>query len=167
MAGRQSEGFVYFITAGPRWKSPIKVGWALDPTRRIRELQTGNPRNLKLISSAPGDIGLEQLIHSILREYRLAGEWFRPATEVCLFADEARVRPGGFDSFVTQWITKRHAPGAAASLAREVSICEHELSEFLRGDGINTRSHLRNYEASLSHLRSALEKLSDDLRNAL
>lgn len=57
----------------------IKIGfceeWNL--TRRIKELQTGNPYEVVLLGHIPGDILCEQELHRRWNEYRYRGEWFK------------------------------------------------------------------------------------------
>ena len=68
--------FVYAIVA----ESAVKIGIARNPFTRIRELQTGNPLDLRLV--AIEDAGedaryLEHYVHHALRAHRMRGEWFR------------------------------------------------------------------------------------------
>lgn len=73
------KGYVYFIQAG---EGPVKIGWALDPKKRLAELQTGCPSELRLIGTWPGDRELEKSAHQHFAEHRLRGEWFRPTRDV-------------------------------------------------------------------------------------
>lgn len=66
--------FVYVIQA--EGDTPIKVGKAVDVPNRIAGLQTGNPRQLRLLHVLPGDGELEWQLHYRLRDCRLIGEWF-------------------------------------------------------------------------------------------
>lgn len=71
---------VYYIaeTGTPN----VKVGVAADPHKRLRELQTGNPRQLILRAVIPGfshldaALAAERELHSKYEHYRLRGEWF-------------------------------------------------------------------------------------------
>lgn len=65
---------IYFIQAGTR--GPIKIGYAADPHRRIKSLQTANSEKLTLLKAIEGDIDFEKRIHKALKKYRLNGEWF-------------------------------------------------------------------------------------------
>tara|TARA_Y100000361_G_C11161446_1_gene347661 strand:- start:6437 stop:6835 length:399 start_codon:yes stop_codon:yes gene_type:complete len=68
--------YVYMITDG----SYIKIGKANDIDRRIRELQTGNPKKLEILHVFECDEGeantLEKQIHSDFACLRVHGEWF-------------------------------------------------------------------------------------------
>ena len=70
---------IYAIQAGDG--GPVKFGVAENPAGRLRELQTGNPERLRLLTSAPVAGDKECLIHHHLRDERMAGEWFRPTTK--------------------------------------------------------------------------------------
>lgn len=59
----------------------IKVGFADDPHRRLRELQTGSSVKLDLLGYIDGDVALEHDIHVRLEPWRLMGEWFALSIE--------------------------------------------------------------------------------------
>lgn len=52
----------------------VKIGLAKDPTRRLRELQTGQPMGLHLLWSIAEDY--EHDLHVHFAAYRVRGEWF-------------------------------------------------------------------------------------------
>lgn len=68
------DGFVYFIRAGT--SARVKIGWALNPVKRMTELQTGCPDVLHLIGTVAGAPALERLFHRTFAEHRIQGEWF-------------------------------------------------------------------------------------------
>ncbi len=70
---------IYAIQAGEG--GPIKFGVAANPNNRLRELQTGNPHKLKLLTAVELAEDKEELIHYHLRNDRLSGEWFRPSID--------------------------------------------------------------------------------------
>lgn len=57
---------------------PIKIGTAVNPSSRLKELQGGNPRPLQLLGYFPGDARLEYRLHKHFAEWRIRGEWFSP-----------------------------------------------------------------------------------------
>lgn len=69
---------VYVISEGP--DGPIKIGKSADPEARLRTLQTGNPRQLRMIYACRFESEMadevETCLHLELAESRLAGEWF-------------------------------------------------------------------------------------------
>lgn len=73
-------GFIYFIQG--ECGGPIKIGYTTDLENRIKKLQTGYPDRLQLLLAFPGNKQFEQAIHKQFEQYRLNGEWFRPAPEV-------------------------------------------------------------------------------------
>lgn len=70
---------VYFITENEASLSPIKIGFSKNISKRIKELQTGNPSKLLLMGwlTSPNDAELEKSLH---RQFSLQrcdhGEWF-------------------------------------------------------------------------------------------
>jgi len=76
-----STTYVYFIQA--RYGA-IKIGHSSDPEARLRCLQTGTSKPLRLIAKFPFEsraeaAGLERELHRKLHKYRCRGEWFRPS----------------------------------------------------------------------------------------
>lgn len=63
---------VYFISDG----TFTKIGKADEPNRRLKKLQTGNVKELKLINLIEGDYEIESKLHEIFHRYRVRGEWF-------------------------------------------------------------------------------------------
>jgi len=73
---REGSGFVYFVQAGI--DGPIKIGWAIDPLDRVRELQVGNHEQLQLLMTVADNGTLEMTLHERFRDLHIRGEWFRP-----------------------------------------------------------------------------------------
>ena len=59
-----------------------KIGYSYNPDNRLKELQTGNPYHLELITTVPGDISIEKDIHSKFNHLKLKGEWFNYTQEI-------------------------------------------------------------------------------------
>lgn len=69
------DGFVYFI--GPVNAEMVKIGWSKDhPTRRLKELQTGNGAELHIYGAIRGTRRKEKALHSAFEHLHLRGEWF-------------------------------------------------------------------------------------------
>lgn len=69
---------VYVISEG-EW-GPVKVGVAARPESRIRELQSGNPKRLKLadwwqFGTREEAFAVERMILDEMAPYRMVGEW--------------------------------------------------------------------------------------------
>ena len=54
----------------------IKIGRSVDPEKRLKNLQTGNPNRLKLIAVFENQGYREKLLHEELDKFRKKGEWF-------------------------------------------------------------------------------------------
>lgn len=79
--GRQ--GYIYCIAekgVGGFYGSPVKIGYSVKPEARPAELQTGNPRPLKLLGQIKGTRATERALHEKYINQNLVGEWFRPTT---------------------------------------------------------------------------------------
>ncbi len=69
-----TNSFVYVI--GPPGSGRVKIGTSLNPQKRLKELQTGNPDRLEVLWAAPGGRDLESALHRTFSAYRIEGEWF-------------------------------------------------------------------------------------------
>jgi hypothetical protein len=66
--------FIYFIQDGD--DGPVKIGYSNKPDVRLRNLQTGNYRELRLCHVIPGDLSVEKQLHQRFEPARIRGEWF-------------------------------------------------------------------------------------------
>jgi hypothetical protein len=73
---KRLKGYVYFIQG--QCGGAIKIGFSVDPAKRLKELQTGYPDTLKILFMIPGDESTERALHRLFEGARLKGEWFRP-----------------------------------------------------------------------------------------
>lgn len=65
--------YVYLIEDGA---GRVKIGLAIDPQKRLRQLQTGSSSKLRILATLPGDREDELLLHKTFRAERRGGEWF-------------------------------------------------------------------------------------------
>lgn len=67
---------IYFIrntTTGT-----IKIGYSIDPTKRLATLQTAHHDRLEVWDAVPGDQDAERVLHRRFASFRMNGEWFHP-----------------------------------------------------------------------------------------
>ena len=65
--------YVYFIVLDSK---KVKIGFARDPRRRLKELKAGMPGKTVLYYATSGDRAREVELHKLFFEERLSGEWF-------------------------------------------------------------------------------------------
>ena len=70
--------YVYLMTNGVEYK----IGITNNPERRLKQCQTGNPKQLSYVCiverpNKASAIFLEKSIHHGLKQHRLQGEWFK------------------------------------------------------------------------------------------
>jgi|GEM_PF-6333630 len=60
------------------WDVPIfyKIGVSYDPANRFAQLNTACPGILRVFAIIPGDKCREDVVHTLLKRYRMFGEWF-------------------------------------------------------------------------------------------
>ncbi len=65
---------VYFITDS----NYTKIGSTLDSSKRLKQLQTGNPSQLQIVFEIQGGYIEEKYLHNYFKEYRIGtSEWFK------------------------------------------------------------------------------------------
>lgn len=166
--GRPADfAFVYVIQGAPG--TPIKVGLAKDPVKRMATLQTGYPWDLRLLYVFPADRGLEQRLHVDLAEGRLRGEWFDGPVVDDLFPFFAELRAsfrraGALEGSTTPWnlhywqLRKRMAMAAEEvpsprGQPAPVTV-RHVAPSPLAGDELEERRKQQAYEAEVRRQRN-------------
>lgn len=70
---KPTSGNVYFIRAG----GLVKIGYSENPTKRLLQLQTGNPKTLSIVATVANvDPAIERMYHHFFRRHHIRGEWF-------------------------------------------------------------------------------------------
>jgi hypothetical protein len=90
-----NRGYIYGIQAGD--EPIVKVGWALDPDKRVKDFQTGNHQRLVVLARRPGSRAEEEALHkpdSIIAPFRVRGEWYQLCPEVMDVYGGGRWWPG-------------------------------------------------------------------------
>lgn len=98
------EGFVYFIRAGKT--ASIKIGWAVNPYKRLDQLQTGSPHTLHLVGYYPASRKGESEWHGDWRALRVRGEWFTLDNELRM-AINRRLNEGGATRYLSIALDRR------------------------------------------------------------
>ena len=83
--------YVYIIQSGTSRKAPLKIGVSDDPGKRIKQLQTGNPEVLKVLTTIrcktkKHAYTLEGELHRMLSDKSILNEWFSCAKKSALNA---------------------------------------------------------------------------------
>ena len=72
---------VYII--GDDTPAPVKIGFTTrDPSERLLAIRNGSARDLRVLTSCPGDLDDERALHRVLDEHRIRGEWFERCARV-------------------------------------------------------------------------------------
>ncbi|MGZ7068048.1 MAG: GIY-YIG nuclease family protein [Methanobacterium sp.] len=74
------EGYVYFI--GSKENNVVKIGYSLNPKKRLQQLQTSIPYKLKLYGVIPGIIDKEIELQKLFAKYNINNEWFEFNDEI-------------------------------------------------------------------------------------
>jgi hypothetical protein len=92
-SGTHSETLVYFLRES--LEGPVKVGRSKDPWSRRDQLQTGNPKELRVLGCCFGNPEFENAIHQAFKDAHIRGEWFRSTedlvsliNEICPFSND-------------------------------------------------------------------------------
>jgi len=105
---------IYFIQENDTGN--IKIGYTASKCAdsRLKALQTGNPERLTVLATFQGDERAERWMHAEFSQFRVAGEWFRPAAPLIKFiidtvreVAECRKNVEGSCAFCTETITEQ------------------------------------------------------------
>ncbi len=79
---------LYFVQVGA--DGPIKVGITGDITRRVSNLQMGNPIGLRVRAAVKmiGADRAESFLHDFFREEHIRGEWFQPSWRLEMYIEK-------------------------------------------------------------------------------
>lgn len=91
---------IYFIQCG----DAVKIGKSNNVRNRLSQLESGNHQELKIIFTAEGDLSEERYLHSLFRDHRIKGEWFR------------------FDEVIKKYIVDHFLTGITESECKNISI---------------------------------------------
>lgn len=106
----------------------IKIGHSRDPIVRLASLAVGNSNPLELAVSTPGTVGLEKLIHRLLKEQRVSGEWFS-ITPYALVICELLI---SVNDYVRDFKSQGEVFTAADTVAILCDEANHLLDDYLR-----------------------------------
>ena len=76
----------------------IKIGSSINVEDRLRQLRTGAGENLVLLYQIDGSTAKEKLIHEILKDARVHGEWFSPGPVMEFIAKSKSIKNGEISS---------------------------------------------------------------------
>lgn len=93
--------YVYFIQEGKGSRGNIKIGKSNDVDKRLKSLQTGNPRKLTLMASikckSPDDaFKLERKFHAKFKSSQIRGEWFSGNIRLNEIQDDFYIEPDNY-----------------------------------------------------------------------
>ncbi len=77
------EDHLYFIQMGIN----VKIGRSINPEKRMSELKTGSPHELKILLIVKNHGHLEKKIHIAFKVWRKEGEWFHLSTQIKNFIE--------------------------------------------------------------------------------
>lgn len=111
-----------------------KIGFSKDPERRLAEVQTGCPYNVRLASVREGCSALEREIHNRLQFYRTVGEWFRledgviQAFQSISIAEKKVTKHQGAVGTLDHYLSRDDAPSMTA-FAAKLGVTKARLSQ--------------------------------------
>jgi len=86
----KGKNFVYFIQGEDG--GPIKIGTSKNVENRLHALQTGFPHKLVVLAVIKGNDRIERGLHYKFKNYRLSGEWFKPAEELLEYINSLAIK---------------------------------------------------------------------------
>lgn len=101
--------YVYFIQEGRGEHGSIKIGKSNNVDKRLKSLQTGNPRKLTLMAlikcRTPNDAHrLESKFHLMFKNDRVLGEWFSGMIDLNLIQETFDIEPDNYEKAKAAYI---------------------------------------------------------------
>lgn len=84
------KGSIYFVLAPS--SNRIKIGFSVNPAKRIEAILTGCPERLAVLGVIPGTIPEEHALHHRFAPARVHREWFNATPELRSYIREATAR---------------------------------------------------------------------------
>lgn len=81
-----TQGYIYFLQHGE--DGAIKIGFAKDIEKRIKQIQEISPVPLRLLAKIKGTMMKEAALHNRFKRYRLKNEWFTPASNLIEYIEK-------------------------------------------------------------------------------
>lgn len=78
---------IYVLNGQYKKVSVFKVGFSLNPIRRIPDIQTNCPFKLSLVALRSGTLKDERAFHKLLVKFKTNGEWFQDTPETRAILD--------------------------------------------------------------------------------
>jgi len=89
------QGYVYCFREKEGAERYVKIGYSVNPEKRITEVQTGNPRILEIVGYFPGTEADERALHRQFAPSNKLQEWFRPTPALLSKFTKPAARSGG------------------------------------------------------------------------
>lgn len=77
---------VYFIKSGDL----IKIGCSANISKRMADIQTWSPYKLELLAIMPGNVRVENALHSYFEDEWSHAEWFHPSARLLEMIDQIK-----------------------------------------------------------------------------
>lgn len=136
---------IYFIQSADG-TGPIKIGFAVDPQKRIAEIQRMSPTRLRTLATIDGDRATESVLHRGFSHLRAYGEWFRPEQELLDFiADPSQgvptrnplkvVKPASSKSQLGNILARQGM--SVYALAKRIDMPHHNIKKIVDSETIS------------------------------
>lgn len=86
---------IYFISADEANK--VKIGFTNNLKKRLKQLQTSSPFELKVLLILEGDEHKEKELHLKFKKQRVNGEWFEKTEEISKFISENEINNKSYE----------------------------------------------------------------------
>ena len=134
-----AQGHIYFLRSMP--DGPVKIGWSLNPDRRIKDFQTAHPFPLQIIRTIAAPMAGEKALHRHFKPLRLSGEWFTFSADMLSVSleDIQPVRVKGARRF-----TRRGEPSSNGNLMIRLEVEDYvALKQLAKKNGVTVSSIVR------------------------
>lgn len=94
---RDEMATIYFVQ--PIDGGLIKIGIAMNPVVRLKDMQVGSPMRLHILATCPGDTDDAHSLHWRFKGYHRHGEWHDPGADLLAFIESLHENPDPFSGW--------------------------------------------------------------------
>lgn len=135
---------IYFIQAGE--DGAVKIGWSLNVTKRMSDLQTSHSHKLRIIRTIDAPRWVESWFHRHFASIRLAGEWFSFVPHLLTVEP-----PLELPIIRTETVTKSNIP------ALDIDRYADEIEDNGEDEGFTAEQMIQIIKAGIRHMGTQAE----------
>ena len=150
--GDNSEAYVYFF--GSQDDDSVKIGYSLNPWARVKEIATGNHKDLTVIGVFKGLVADEKELHKLFDKQRIKGEWFSISSKLKSIIERSYSSSLSAKELIVElrscYVSNRSVPEVEEEVEEKKEV---ELHKHVKKKGWNTRPGKESMNLELPEIK--------------